>query len=273
MMATMQAEQAGRAFTDSRPFEILARAGYLARGIIYILIGALAIRLAQGVGGARPSQQGALRTIGHQPFGKALLIAMAIGLGGYAIWRLSQALVGHTPEYGKHSAADRIGAAGSGLAYAAFCVLTIQILRGTAGSSSAKTKETTARVLQWPAGRELVAAAGLLFIGIAIYQAYLGLSKKFLTYSKTGEMSPRTRDAFTLIGEVGLVARAVAFLLIGFFVTKAAIDYAPRKAVGIDGALARLTQHAYGSTALVVVAIGLILFGVYSLADSRFRKI
>jgi hypothetical protein len=273
MMATRHAEQVGRAFTDTRTFEILARAGYVARGVIYILIGALAVRLAEGISGPRPSQQGALHTIGHQPFGKTLLIAMAIGLGGYAIWRLSQALVGHTPEYGKHSAADRIGAAGSGIAYAAFCVLTIEILRGTAGNSSAKTKETTARVLQWPAGREIVAGAGLLFVCIAIYQAYLGLSKKFLTYSKTGEMHEGTRETFTLLGIVGIVSRAVAFLLIGIFVTKAAIDYAPRKAVGIDGALARLSQHAYGTAALIVVACGLIVFGVYSVADSRFRKI
>jgi hypothetical protein len=273
MMATTHAEQTGRAFTETRTFEVLARAGYVARGVIYLLIGALAIRLAEGIGGPRPSQQGALRTIGHQPFGKALLIAMAVGLGGYAIWRLCQALVGHTPEYGRHSFADRIGAAGSGIAYAAFCVLTIEVLRGTAGSSSAKTKETTARVLQWPAGRELVAAAGLMFIAVAAYQAYLGLSHKFLTYSKTGEMSPRTRDAFTMIGVVGLVARAVAFLLIGVFVTKAAIDYAPRQAVGIDGALARLTQHAYGTLALIVVGCGLIVFGIYSAADARYRKI
>jgi hypothetical protein len=273
MMATMQAEKTGREFTDTRTFEVLARAGYVARGVIYILIGALAIRLARGVGGPRPSQQGALRTIGNQPFGKTLLIAMAIGLGGYAIWRLSQALVGHTPEYGQHSAMDRIGAAGSGIAYAAFCILTIEILRGTAGSSSAKTKETTARVLQWPAGRELVGAVGLLFVGIAIYQAYLGLSRKFLEYSKTLSMSPQVEQGFTIVGVVGLVARAVAFLLIGVFVTKAAIDYAPKQAVGIDGALARLTQHAYGTTALIVVACGLIVFGAYSIADARFRKI
>jgi hypothetical protein len=273
MMATLQAEKTGRAFTETRTFEILARAGYVARGVIYILIGALAIRLAQGVGGPRPSQQGALRTIGHQPFGKVMLIAMAIGLGGYAIWRLLQAFVGQTPEYGRHSTMDRIGAAGSGIAYAAFCVLTIEILRGSAGNSSAKTKETTARVLQWPAGRELVAAAGLIFIGVALYQAYLGLSRKFLTYSKTLEMSPQTEHAFTIVGVVGLVARAVAFFLIGVFVTKAAIDYAPSKAVGIDGALARLAQHAYGTAALIVVAGGLIVFGLYSIADARFRKI
>jgi hypothetical protein len=273
MMATTHAEETGREFTETRTFEILARAGYAARGVIYLLIGVLAIRLAEGVGGPRPSQQGALRTIGNQPFGKALLVAMAVGLGGYAIWRLSQALIGHTPEYGQHSFGDRVGAAGSGIAYAAFCVLTIEILRGTAGSSAAKTKETTARVLQWPAGRELVAAAGLVFVGVAIYQAYLGLSQKFLSYSKTGEMSRRTLDAFTTIGVVGLVSRAVAFLLIGIFVTKAAIDYDPTQAVGIDGALARLTEHAYGTLALIAVACGLIVFGLYSVADARFRKI
>ena len=115
---------------------------------------------------------------------------MAIGLAGYSIWRFAQALIGHTPEYGQHSFADRIGAAGSGIAYAAFCVLTVEILRGTAGSSAAKTKETTARVLQWPAGRELVAAAGLLFVAVALYQAYLGLSQKFLSYSKTVRDEP-----------------------------------------------------------------------------------
>lgn len=273
MTVTTEAEDAGRAFTATRTFEVLARAGYAARGVIYLLIGVLAIRLAEGIGGARPSQQGALRTIAQQPFGKALLTAMAIGLGGYAVWRLLQALVGHTPEYGQHSAMDRIGAVGSGIAYAAFCLLAISELRGTASNSSAQTKETTARVMNWPAGRELVAAAGLLFIGIAAYQAYLGLSKKFLTYSKTGEMKPRIRDAFTLVGVVGIVARAVAFLLIGILTVKAARDYNAREAVGIDGALARLTQHTYGTLALIVVACGLIVFGVYSIADSRFRKI
>ena len=106
-----------------------------------------------------------------------------------------------------------------------------------------------------------------------IYQAYLGLSKTFLKYSKTAEMSPSVRSAFTLVGVLGIVARAVAFLLIGLFVLKAAIQFDAKQAVGIDGALARLHQHAYGTPALVIVAIGLIIFGVYSIADSRFRKI
>ncbi|HET6171680.1 MAG TPA: DUF1206 domain-containing protein [Gaiellales bacterium] len=261
------------AFTETPIFEGLARAGYAARGVIYAMIGLLAIRLAQGTGTARPNQQGAMQKIAHQHFGHALLVLLAIGLGGYAVWRLTQAAVGHTPEYGKHSAMDRVGAVGSGIAYGAFCVLAISVLRGTAGNSSAKPRTSTAGVLHWPAGRELVAAAGVLFLLIAVYQTYLGLSKKFLKYSKTGEMSRSVLKVFTKIGVAGLVARAVAFALIGIFILKAAIDYTPRDAVGIDGALVRLTHHTYGTTALIVVAAGLIVFGAYSLADARYRKI
>jgi hypothetical protein len=194
------------AFTETPVFEGLARAGYAARGVIYAMIGLLAIRLAEGLGTARPSQQGAMSKIAHQPFGHALLLLLAIGLGGYALWRFAQAFVGRTPEYGQHSAMDRLGALGSGFAYAAFCVLAVSVLRGTAGSS-AKPKTTTAGVLHWPAGRELVAAASILFLGVALYQAYLGLSKKFLEYSKTGEMSRGALSAFTKIGVAGLVAR------------------------------------------------------------------
>ena len=267
------AERTAETFTESPLFEGLARVGYAARGLIYALIGVLAIRLADGVAAPRPSQQGAMHQIAQQRFGHALLLLTAVGLGGYALWRLAQALVGHTPEYGRHSALDRVGAVGSCLAYTAFAVLAVGVLRGTDGSSSAKTKQTTADVFDWPAGRELVGAVGLLFIGIAIYQAYLGLSKKVLEYSKTGQMRAGVLRAFTAIGVIGLVARAVAFALIGIFVLKAAIDYTPKDAVGIDGALARLPQHTYGTTALIVVAAGLIAFGAYSIADARFRKI
>ena len=182
--------RSARAFTETPLFAGLARAGYAARGVIYAPIGVLAFNLAQGTGAARPSQQGAMQQIARQHFGHALLLVTAIGLGSYALWRFTQAFVGRTPEYGKHSAMDRIGAVGSGVAYTAFCLLAISVVRGNAGNSSAKPTQTTAGVLHWPAGRELVAAAGILVLAIAVYQAYLGLSKKFLSYSKSGEMSP-----------------------------------------------------------------------------------
>ena len=132
------AQGTARAFTRTPLFEALARTGYAARGLIYIVIGALAFRLAQGVGGQPANQKGALRTVAHQPFGHWILLAVAIGLAGYAIWRLTQAIVGTTPEAGKHSTLDRIGALGSAIAYGSFCVIAIALLRGS-GSGASKS--------------------------------------------------------------------------------------------------------------------------------------
>ena len=273
-MSSHAAPQVARNATRTPIFQGLARAGYVARGLLYVVIGVLAIRLAQGVGGAPASQQGALRTIAHQPFGHALLIATAIGLAGYAILRFAQVFVGSTPEHGRYSPLDRIAAAGSGLAYGTFCILAIAVLRGSSGSTKGHTpQQTTAGVLDWPAGRVLVGAAGVVFLGMAAYQVFMALSRKFLDDSKTHEMSPGVERGFTALGVVGLLARGVVFGLIGLFVLKAAIEFRSREAVGLDGALTRLTHHAYGTTALYVVAAGLVVFGLYSMVDARYRKI
>ena len=108
---------------------------------------------------------------------------------------------------------------------------------------------------------------------VAGYQAYLAISRRFLDDAKTNEMSRPVLRAYTAVGTTGLAARAIAFGLIGVFFIKAAVEYDPHEAVGLDGALSRLTTHAYGPAFLAIVACGLILFGVYSLADARFRKI
>jgi hypothetical protein len=128
-------------------------------------------------------------------------------------------------------------------------------------------------VLGWPGGQWIVGIAGVLFIGVALYQGYKGVTRKFLDEDKTGEMGPSTRRWITRIGVVGHLARMVAFGLIGIFVVKAAVDYAPRKAVGLDGALANLAHQSYGTFLLAVVAAGLVAFGVYSIADARYRRI
>jgi hypothetical protein len=270
---TTAARAHARGATASPVFEGLARAGYLARGVIYILIGILAFRLAEGIGSKPASQQGALRTIADQTFGHALLLVTAVGLAGYAVFRLTQAFIGETPEAGKQSAFDRTGAFGSAMAYGAICALAVSLLvGGSSGGGQHSPQKATAGVLGWPAGRELVGAAGLLFLGVGVYQAYFGLSRKFLEQSHTAQMSEGLRRAFTALGVVGLLARAVAFGLIGLFVLKAAIDYSPQEAVGLDGALGRLSS-TWGASALIVVACGLIAFGVYSIADARYSKI
>jgi hypothetical protein len=268
----LHARSEGEKVAGSRGFEWLSRAGFAARGLIYSIIGILAIKLALGSGGQNASQQGALKAIAHQPFGKVLLIIVAIGLAGYALWRFIRALLGHGPE-GSDTTFDRVAALGSGIVYAAVCAIAVEILLGSSSSGSRNAKSTTVGVLGWPAGTWLVGTAGAVLIGIGLYQGYRAITKEFMKDSKTEQMAPEVRQLFERIGMFGYFARMVVFALVGVFLIKAAIDYNGNKAVGLDGALAKIANASYGPVLLGVVAAGLIAFGVYSLADARYRRI
>ncbi len=268
-----EARAAGRGFVNSHAFEVLSRAGFVARGLIYAIIGILALKVALGHGGKLTNQQGALRTVAHQPFGKLLLTLIAIGLAGYSLWRLIRAAIGHGPE-GSDSGIDRVAAAASGLVYGGMCLIAIEILLGSGGSGgSASPKKATAGVLGWPAGTWIVGIAGVIMVGVALYQVYRGLSQDFLQDSKVEEMAPKVRRWIGRVGTVGYIARGVVFGLVGIFLVKAAIDFNPRAAVGLDGALAKLVHHSYGPVILGLVAAGLIAFAAYSLSDARYRRI
>jgi hypothetical protein len=244
---------AGEGFVHSAAFEWLSRAGFVARAVVYAIIGILALKLALGQGGKLASQEGALRTLAHQPFGKYLLTLVAIGLGGYSLWRLVRAAIGHGPE-GSDKGFDRLAALGSGLAYGAMCAIAVEILLGAASGSSADPRKPTAGILGWPAGTWLVGLAGAGMIGVALYQGYRGITKKFFDDSKVEEMGPRVKEWIGRLGMVGHLARMVVFGLVGVFLVKAAIDYNPNKAVGLDGALAKLADNALGPFVLGVGA-------------------
>jgi hypothetical protein len=264
-------EQQGESVARAPQFEWLARAGLVARGVVYAVIGILALKLALGDGGKATNQQGALKTIADRPFGKTLLVLVAIGLAGYAIWRLVRAAIGHGPEQSDDTQ-DRIAGLASGIAYAILCVTAVKILIG-GGTGSGTPKEATGGVLDWTGGPLLVGMAGVVLIGVAGYQAYKGLKKKFLENSKTEQMSGKVQRVFTALGVFGHVARAVVFTLIGYGLIKAAIDYDPDKAVGLDGALLKLANASYGPWLLGIVAAGLIGFAAYSVADARYRRV
>jgi hypothetical protein len=266
------AKREGEKVARTPGFEWLSRAGFVARAAIYLIIGVLALELALGVGGKATNQQGALQTLARQPFGEVLLVLVAVGLAGYAVWRLTRAALGHGPE-GSDSGLDRIAALGSGIVYAGLCVVAIEVLLGSAGSSSGQTHKATAGVLGWPAGTWLVGIAGAVLIGIGLYQGYRGLTRDFLEDAKVEQMSRKVKDAYSFLGVFGYLARMLVFVLVGAFLIQAAVDYDPRKAIGLDGALAKVANHSYGHAALGVVAAGLIAFGLYSLADARYRRI
>jgi len=264
---------AGESFVQSRTFEVLSRAGFVARALVYAIIGILALKLALGHGGKVTDQQGALKTVASQPFGEFLLTLVAIGLGGYSLWRLVRAAIGHGPE-GSDSGFDRISALASGIAYGAMCAIAIEILLGAGGGGNAGSpKKAAAGILGWPAGAWIVGLAGVVMIGVALYQGYRGVTKKFLEESKVEEMPHRVKEWISRLGTIGHLARMVVFGLVGIFLVKAAVDYNPDKAVGLDGALAKIVHHSYGPFLLGVVAAGLIAFALYSLSDARYRRI
>lgn len=267
------AHRGGEAVGRRREFAWMARAGLVARGVSYAIIGILALRLAVGAGGETTNQRGALTTIAEQSLGKALLIAMTIGLASYATWRLVRAGIGHGTQ-DRDSAFERIGGAASGLAYAALCVTAVQILAGANSSGGTNSpKKTTAGVLDWTGGTTIIAGVGAVLICVALYQGHKGVSKKFLEDSKIGEMTPRVKRVFAVLGVFGHLARMVVFGLVGYGLVKAAMDFDPRSAIGLDGALSKVSQQSYGPLLLGVVAVGLIGFALYSMADARYRKI
>lgn len=266
-----EARSAGRDITQSRAFELLARSGIFVRGVIYAIIGLLAIKLALGDGGETTNQNGALKTIAEQPFGKVLLVLTAVGLAGYGLWRLFRAALGHGKEISDDTK-DRLDSLVSGVGYVILCITAVSILVGS-GADSGSPDQATGGVLGWPAGQFLVGAVGIIVIGVGLDQGRKGITQQFLESTKTEQMSEGVRRGFTALGVFGHLARMVVFCLIGWFFLKAAIDFDPDKAASLDGALTALGQAKYGPLVLGIVAAGLMGFAAYSMIDARYRRI
>jgi hypothetical protein len=265
------ARSAVRGRSGREGLQVLAAIGLVARGLVYAVVGILAFKVAIGAGGKTTSQPGAFRTVAQQPFGEILLVALAIGLGAYAIWRVIDGIAGSRPDE-DGALQRRVSAFGSAIAYAALCVTAVQVVAG-AHASSGSPKPAAAGVLGWPGGPVIVAIAGLIGIGIGAYQGYKGIARTFLDDARTERMAPGTEAAFTALGVIGHVARAVIFVLIGYGLAKAAIDYTAKSAVGLDGALQKLAHASAGPLLLGMVALGFIAFALYSIADARYHRV
>ena len=212
-----------------------------------------------------------MQTIAKQPVGEVLLVGLAAGLGAYAIFRLLEGISGGD-HHGKDRTQHRVAALGSAIAYTALCYTAIKVLEGR-HTNGGSPRHAAAGILGWPGGPVIVAVAGYVVIGVGLYQAYKGLARRFLEDSDTSRLSTRARKAFTVLGVTGHLARAVTFALIGYGLIKAAIDYSARATVGLDGALQKLAHSSNGPLLLGIVAIGFIAFALYSIIDSRYRRV
>jgi uncharacterized protein DUF1206 len=275
MTAATEISQARNQVENAAWLNALARVGLVAKGVSYALVGVLAIKLAADSGGKATSRQGALHTLAQHSFGKFVLVVLAFGFAAYAVWRFAQAFFDKNNDGdGAKGLAKRAGYFGRGAIYAGLTYSTIKILSGSAEQSqNQKAHKTAATVLSWPAGKWIVGAAGLVLIGVGLWNGYRALEKKFLKNWKTEKMGPTAQRWGTRSGVVGLSARMVVFTLIGIFVVKAAYDYNPREAIGLDGALQKLASQSYGSWLLGIVAAGLLAYAVFCFFEARYREV
>jgi Domain of Unknown Function (DUF1206) len=254
----------------------LARFGFAAQGVVYIIIGSLAALVAYRGGGKTPSARGALLEILSQPYGQVMLGVIAAGFVGYMLWRLMQAIA-DTENKGSdaNGLITRLGYAMSGLIYGGFAVTAVQLIigMGPRRDEEKSSRQWTATLLAQPFGTWLVGAIGAGIIVFAVSQWYLAYTAKFLEQLYRSAMSRQAETWVRRVGRIGLAARGVVFAVVGVFLIVAARTADPRQARGLSGALRALEQQPYGPWLLGVVALGLVAYGVYLLVLARYRRI
>jgi Domain of Unknown Function (DUF1206) len=267
-----EARYTARRAAKSEEIGWLGRLGLVAMGVSYGLVAVLAIQLALGEGGKVEDRGGALQAIAEDGLGRVAVFALAIGFGAYAIWRFADALFDRSGE-GRtlKGLATRASFVGRGLIYTALCITAVAILLGSSGEKN--EQEETAHVLDWPAGRWIVGAVGVGFVGAALWNFFRGVTRRYKQELNTGQMGAREERLVTFAGAVGVIARGVVFSLIGAFLIKAAVEYDPQEAIGLDGALRKLAAQDYGSVLLGIVAAGLLAYGAFCLFEARYRRV
>lgn len=253
----------------------LARLGYAAKGLVYLIIGFIAAQAAFSRGEQVKGSEGALSTILEQPFGRVLLGIVALGLAGYVLWRVVQALL--DPEHkggGVKGIGARIGYGISAFVYAGLTLEAVRMLRGSGGGGQGSgAQHWSAVVMDKPFGRIAVGLAGLGIAAYGLYEIYRAF-KSNLAKRLDLEGSPvATRQRVVGLGKAGMTARGVVFCIIGWLVITAALRYDPSRAQGLQGALVTLREAAYGRYLLGLVALGLIAYGIFQLVKARYRII
>jgi hypothetical protein len=264
----------GQARRHARGLARLARAGYVAKGIVFMVIGGLALTAAMGPGGRTTDSRGAVHFLGASALGRGLLVAMGIGLLGFALWSLiAQALDAEDRGHEPKGIALRVGKAATGVAYGALGVEALRTVMHAASSSGGEgARHWSAKAMALPWGRWMVAAVGAGVMGYALYQVWKGARKDLRKRLRL--MGEDTAHRWVLrVARFGIIARAVVFMLIGWFLVRAGLHRAPGEVGGIDDALRALAAQSYGPILLGVVAVGLMAYGVWELVMARYRDL
>lgn len=252
--------------------EALARLGYAAKGVVYVVVGGLAVQAALSGGGETTGSEGALRAVARQPFGEVLLWVLAVGLVGYSLWKLVAAFL--DPEgkgTGAAAIANRGGYLASGVVHGLLAAYAFRLATGDGGGGGGGAETWTAEVLVHPFGAWLVGLAGLAVAVYGVKEGYLSYTRKYRQDVAFPRLDLGAQRWVDRAGRVGLAARAVVFGLIGVFLIRAALQSNPSQARGLEGALDALAAQPYGPWLLALVAAGLVAYGVWCLVKARYR--
>jgi hypothetical protein len=256
--------------------ERLARLGYLAKGVVYAVIGVLALQVAIGSGGKTTDTKGALAALARESWGKALLAVVAVGMVGYVLWRVMQAWL--DPD-GKGTGAKglvvRAGYLVSAAIYSALAAAAFRLVLGTGGVGShgdPSAQSWTARLMSQPFGQALVAVVGLVIAGVGLREILKAWKEKFRRKLRLEELRPPRAEWAVRISKLGILARGGVFVMIGAFLVQAALTANPRRAHGLDGALRALADQPYGTVLLALAAAGLVAYAVYMAVEARYRR-
>jgi hypothetical protein len=270
------AQHMRRAATGGGWIEGIERFGFVARGLLYIIMGGLALQLALGVGGKTSDPVGALKYLAGQPYGKVLLVAMIVGLAGYSFWGFMRSLF---DALGKGSdakgLAQRAGYLISALSYGALILPAYRLISSPAatGQQAGNPQSITAQLMSKPFGVFLVYLFGAFWVVAGLGQLYLAITHGFMRDLSPRQMSAPEQRWAKVLGRIGYAARAVVYGTLGYFILRAAATANPQQAQNFDGVLAKLLQGPSGHILLGLVAAGLVLFGLYSALSARWYRI
>ncbi|OBH97133.1 DUF1206 domain-containing protein [Mycobacterium sp. E2733] len=251
-------------------FERLARVGFVVNGVLHLIVGYLAIRVAFGDGGTA-DQTGALATLASKPGGPLALWIATAALLAMGLWRLVETALGRSSDRkskgASSDASSRAKALGLAAVYLAFAYSAFGFARGAGRSADQQNSSISARLMATTGGTIALIVGGLIIVAVGCYHIYKGASRNFVDdlHGKSGDLVRR-------LGVAGYIGKGTVITLTGVLVIVAACRSEPKKATGLDGALKTLGAQHYGAALLIAAGVGIITYGLYSFVMARSTK-
>jgi hypothetical protein len=259
--------------TQSDLFKNLTKVGFIGYGLLHLALAWVAAQIAFGEGGQEGDQSGAFQKLAEQPFGKVLLWFVLICLVALALWQTALAIWGHRDVRGKERIWERVASAARVVIYAVLAWTAGKVVTGAPSSTADQQQQFTADLMSKPAGEWLVGLIGLGVLAFGVGMIWYGWKRKFERKLNFGAALPKTRKTAIRAGQVGYIAKGIAFGIVGILLVQAAVTNDPGKSRGLDAALHTLVAQPYGKFLLLAVALGVAAFGVYCFFQAKYRKV